>query len=252
METMEPLIQHIHDQPYPCLHLLECLSMGRRYRPDGILPEDLLEDIRSALGDTVLQEEIELLTSFGLLESVDTPDHTGLRLNQEHIPAIDALLEQLRLSLPVKAPQETLSAGGYLSQFVGYLQQNADQVSLLETGKDTLLVQEEDTFFQLLLTLSPFWLPLAAERNKERVIAVGPFACQGWQSLSPYYDWEAFRDCVGMFDLWSNEKMSLCRGSLPVYLDWFHRDRFHQRFSIPAAFCETLHNLGHMRYNDER
>ena len=107
--------------------------------------------------------------------------------------------------------------------------------------------------YQIWRTLSPFWLPLAVkEEDGDRILAFGPFASQDWGGLYPYYDWEAFRDTIALYDPWRQEKMSLCRGRVPVYIDWFHRDQYQGRFSIPVKFCDVLHQLGLMRYNDER
>ena len=122
------------------------------------------------------------------------------------------------------------------------------------TGQDgELFLTVEGERYQIWRTLSPFWLPLAVkEEDGDRILVFGPFAAQDWGRLYPYYDWEAFRDTIALYDPWRQEKMSLCRGRVPVYIDWFHRDQYQGRFSIPVKFCDVLHQLGLMRYNDER
>ena len=95
-------------------------------------------------------------------------------------------------------------------------------------------------------------LLVVKEEDGDRILVFGPFAAQDWGRLYPYYDWEAFRDTIALYDPWRQEKMSLCRGRVPVYIDWFHRDQYQGRFSIPIKFCDVLHQLGLMRYNDER
>ena len=122
------------------------------------------------------------------------------------------------------------------------------------TGQDgELFLTVAGERYQIWRTLSPFWLPLAVkEEDGDRILVFGPFAAQDWGRLYPYYDWEAFRDTIALYDPWRQEKMSLCRGRVPVYIDWFHRDQYQGRFSIPIKFCDVLHQLGLMRYNDER
>lgn len=89
-------------------------------------------------------------------------------------------------------------------------------------------------------------------RNGDRILVFGPFAAQDWGRLYPYYDWEAFRDTIALYDPWRQEKMSLCRGRVPVYIDWFHRDQYQADSPSLSSSVTSWHQLGLMRYNDER
>ena len=152
-----------------------------------------------------------------------------------------------------KSSVENGTGESYLFQLVQYLQQLEPSCTVATGQEGELFLTVEGERYQIWRTLSPFWLPLAVkEEDGDRILVFGPFAAQDWGRLYPYYDWEAFRDTIALYDPWRQEKMSLCRGRVPVYIDWFHRDQYQGRFSIPVKFCDVLHQLGLMRYNDER
>ena len=220
MEAMERwLSSQQGDLSAPGLHLLEAALASWRYCPAGVLPEGLREDLQQALGEEEVQAAVSNLLACHILEEV-----------------------------PGMVTGET-----YLFQLVQYLQQ-LEPSCTVATGQDgELFLTVEGERYQIWRTLSPVWLPLAVkEEDGDRILVFGPFAAQDWGRLYPYYDWEAFRDTIALYDPWRQEKMSLCRGRVPVYIDWFHRDQYQGRFSIPVKFCDVLHQLGLMRYNDER
>lgn len=256
MYEIENLMRYLQEnKPYPCLHLLEASLASRKYCADGEIPKELIQDIQNVLGDPVVQNEITNLLKLGILEETDMEEGRGVRLKEQMQPSVEDLLSQLRCCLELETDSGCTEASEYLNQLVEYLLYSDAGISVKENKAGDYLLASEGKTYRLLLTLSPFWLPLAAEKNEEEekcIIAFGPFASQSWNELYPYYDWEEFRGRVALYDPWSREKMSLCKGSLPVYIDWFYRDRYRRRFSIPADFCEALHNMGLLRYNDER
>lgn len=253
MDPMERLTQHIQEPAaYLCLHLLEAAVASWRYWT-GEIPGELIDDIRAALGDDLVEQEIANLVSWGILVELHTAEARIFQLKEQLLPDAASLLQTLRCQLELEAGGIRINAQEYLNQLIQYLQFAAEGLSVQETGKDTYRLEWKGETYRFLLTVSPFWLPLATEREEDQyLIAVGPFAAQSWETMFHYYDVEEFRTRVGMYDLWSQEKMSLCKGPLSVYLDWFHRDKYRGRFSIPTDFCDALNNMGLMRYNDER
>jgi len=188
-----------------------------------------------------------------ILEEVPGQESSGLRLREEARTTVSAYLRRTREKVLWRTAQGMVTGETYLFQLVQYLQQ-LEPSCTVATGQDgELFLTVEGERYQIWRTLSPFWLPLAVkEEDGDRILVFGPFAAQDWGRLYPYYDWEAFRDTIALYDPWRQEKMSLCRGRVPVYIDWFHRDQYQGRFSIPVKFCDVLHQLGLMRYNDER
>ena len=220
MEAMDRwLSSQQGDLSAPGLHLLEAALASWRYCPAGVLPEGLREDLQQALGEEEVQAAVSNLLACHILEEVPGQESSGLRLREEARTTVSAYLRRTREKVLWRTAQGMVTGERY----------------------------------QIWRTLSPFWLPLAVkEEDGDRILVFGPFAAQDWGRLYPYYDWEAFRDTIALYDPWRQEKMSLCRGRVPVYIDWFHRDQYQGRFSIPVKFCDVLHQLGLMRYNDER
>lgn len=255
MDGIENLIQYLQENnPYPCLHLLEVSLASRRYRTDGEIPKELIQDIQNAVGTSLVQREISNLLKLDILEEADTAEGRGVRLKEQMQSCVADLLRQLRCHLELETDSGYTEGSEYLEQLVEYLLYSDAGISVKENKKGDYLLESGGKIYRLLLTLSPFWLPLAAEKSGEEekcTIAFGPFASQSWNEMHHYYDWEEFRGRVALYDPWSREKMSLCRGSLPVYIDWFYKERYRRRFSIPAGFCDALHNMGLIRYNDE-
>lgn len=256
MDRIENLMQYLQEyKPYPCLHLLEASLASRIYCTDGEIPKELIQDIGNALGGPVVQNEIANLLKLGILEEMDTAKGQGVRLKEQKQCSMEDLLRQLRCNMEMDADSGCKEACEYLGQLVDYLLHSDSGISVKENKSDDYLLESDGKTYRLLLTLSPFWLPLAAEKNEEEeqyILAFGPFAAQAWNGMYPYYAWEDFRSRVALYDPWVRQKISLCKGRLPVYIDWFYRDRYHRRFSIPIDFCEALHNMGLLRYNDER
>ena len=188
-----------------------------------------------------------------ILEEVPGQESSGFRLREEARTTVSAYLRRTREKVLWRTAQGMVTGETYLFQLVQYLQQLEPSCTVATGQEGELFLTVEGERYQIWRTLSPFWLPLAVkEEDGDRILVFGPFAAQDWGRLYPYYDWEAFRDTIALYDPWRQEKMSLCRGRVPVYIDWFHRDQYQGRFSIPVKFCDVLHQLGLMRYNDER
>ena len=254
MEAMERwLSSQQGDLSAPGLHLLEAALASWRYCPAGVLPEGLREDLQQALGEEEVQAAVSNLLACHILEEVPGQESSGLRLREEARTTVSAYLRRTREKVLWRTAQGMVTGETYLFQLVQYLQQ-LEPSCTVATGQDgELFLTVEGERYQIWRTLSPFWLPLAVkEEDGDRILVFGPFAAQDWGRLYPYYDWEAFRDTIALYDPWRQEKMSLCRGRVPVYIDWFHRDQYQGRFSIPVKFCDVLHQLVLMRYNDER
>ena len=223
MEAMERwLSSQQGDLSAPGLHLLEAALASWRYCPAGVLPEGLREDLQQALGEEEVQAAVSNLLACHILEEVPGQESSGLRLREEARTTVSAYLRRTRDKVLWRTAKGMVTGETYLFQLVQYLQQ-LEPSCTVATGQDG-----------------------------DRILVFGPFAAQDWGRLYPYYDWEAFRDTIALYDPWRQEKMSLCRGRVPVYIDWFHRDQYQGRFSIPVKFCDVLHQLGLMRYNDER
>lgn len=255
MDSKQTLMQYLQScTTATCLHLLEAALASDRYRADGHIPRELLSDLQDALGEAAVQKEIATVVKMGILEETAVAEGSGIRLAKRAQPILQALLQEIRCGLTLEIGQTSMEAGTYLAQLVQALSAHAD-CRLNEQGSDSYLLEWEGERYRLVLTLSPFWLPLFTERDEEAekyIIAFGPFSSQSWEAMYAYCEEEEFRARCVLYDPWSREKMSLCKGALPVYIDWFHRDHDKTRFTIPAALCDTLHSMGLMRYNDER
>ncbi len=255
MDRVKSLVLYLQENdPYPCLHLVEASLASLRYCTDGMIPDWLIQSIEKSSGDSQAQHDMGNLLNLGIFEEVSGAEAQGIRLKKKMQPSVEKLVKQLRCCMTLELGSGCIAASKYLSRLADYLLSSDAHVSLRENADDHCLLESDSRVYRLLLTLSPFWLPLATEANSENTcfIAFGPFASQSWDEMYPYYAVREFRSQVGLYDPWSRQKLCLCKGSLPAYIDWFFRDQYNGRFSIPADFCEALHKLGLMRYNDER
>lgn len=227
---------------------------SRELCADGVIPKKLIQDLQCVLGDSIVKKVLANLLKFRVFEEMDTEGNWGVRLKEKMQPSLECLLQQLRCGLELEDDSGCRAAGKYLDLLVEYLQSSLSDISVIDRKKGDCLLKSEGKVYRILLTLSPFWLPLAAEKSPEEkcFIVFGPFASQSWDELYPYYALNEFRSRVALYDPWNGQKLCLCKGSLPVYIDWFYRDQCMRRFSIPAGFCESLHHMGLLRYNDER
>lgn len=258
MDGIQKLTAHLQEHdPYPCLDLLEAALASRRHWPDGMSPRELIQDIRTALGASVFETELAVLIQMGILEDLGTEHTHRIRLTEQAGAPVEALLRRMVQHQEIPAGTQSMTTGAFLAQFVQYLRDADETVSVLEQEGDACLLESDGKKYRLLLTFSPYWLPLAtAGSNGEGedelfVLAFGPFAARPLDVMYSYFNLEEFRNYVALCDPWAQEKMNLCKGSLPVYLDWFYRDRFRGKLHISPLFCEALHDMGLMRYNDE-
>ncbi len=255
MDVMKRLVLYLQENdPYPCMHLLEASLASRNYCTDEVIPETLIKSIQNGLGNSKVQNDISNLLELGVFEKVNKVQSQGVRLKEKMLPSMEHLIQQLRCSMTLEMGSCCIVASEYLGQLVNYLLSSEADVSIKENNDDYYLLESEGKIYRLLLTLSTFWLPLSMEKKTEResIIAFGPFASQSWDDMYPCYASKEFRSHVGLYDPWSRQKLCLCKGSLPVYIDWFFRDKYKRQFSIPPDFAEALHDMGLMRYNDER
>lgn len=255
MGSVKSLALYLQENdPYPFLHLLEASLASRNYCADGVIPNLLIQSIENGSGAPQVQNDMDNLLKLGIFEEVTGAEVRSVRLKEKMQTPVRKFLQQLRCCMMLELGSDCITAREYLSQLKDYLLSSAANISIRKNTDDDCLLESEGKIYRLLLTLSPFWLPLAAEENTENkcVIAFGPFASQSWDEMYPYYAVKEFRSQVGLYDPWNRQKLCLCKGSLPAYIDWFFRDQYNGRFSIPSDFCEALHNMGLMRYNDER
>lgn len=180
----------------------------------AVLPEGLREDLQQALGEEEVQAAVSNLLACHILEEVPGQESSGLRLREEARTTVSAYLRRTREKVLWRTAQGMVTGETYLFQLVQYLQQ-LEPSCTVATGQDgELFLTVEGERYQIWRTLSPFWLPLAVkEEDGDRILVFGPFAAQDWGRLYPYYDWEAFRDTIALYDPWRQEKMSLCRGA---------------------------------------
>ncbi|MGI6752283.1 MAG: hypothetical protein ACOX4U_06650 [Anaerovoracaceae bacterium] len=256
MDEKKQLIDYLlKSNPYPCLHILEAALATRKYRASEVIPEELIRDIGKGLGEVTTEMEIENLVALGILERINTDDAGGVRLKKEaEIYAADTV-SRLSCSLELSIGDQKIKAEDFLDQLIHYIVDTHVVATVKEHKAGSYLLESDDGIYRIQLGTSPFWLPLIAEKDEKEekyLIALGPFSFQHWEEMYPYYDYEEFKSRVALYDPWSRQKASLCKGGLSVYVDWFYRDRYNGRFSIPGDFCEALHNMGMMRYNDER
>lgn len=253
MDAMETLNGLLRENPsYACLCLLESAVASRKYWPEAGLPEALVKDMIQALGQTRFREAESLLLDAGVLEQAESGQAAGLK--GELVPDAEALLCRLWREQDLGL-DGGMKAGWFFDELMQALLAPGTGVSLRERGTLACTLEFQGESYRLITAFSPFWLPLETENSEEDgkyALALGPFSDRNWEVLYPYFDLEEFRTRVGLYDPWQRRKMNLCSGGLPVLIDWFFRDRFGGRFSIPADFCEALHNMGLLRYNDER
>jgi len=240
--------------PYPCLHLLEASVASRELCTDGAIPKELIRDLKCVLGDSVVEKVLAYFLKLHVFDEIGKGENRDVRLVEKMQTSIESLLRQLRCSLELEDAGVFRTAGEYLDRLIEYILSSDKDISVVEGNKGDYLMMSEGKIYRLFLTLSPFWLPLTAEKDPQAksFIAFGPFASQSWDDLYPYYALNEFRSRIALYDPWNGQKLCLCKGRLPVYIDWFYRDQYRRRFRIPVGFCESLNHMGLLRYNDER
>jgi hypothetical protein len=79
------------ENPYPCLNLLEAAVVCCRRAKDKTIPAALLTDL-AVFGRETAEAEAENLAGLGVLIRTEQ----GLLLNSQALPAVSALLNQLK------------------------------------------------------------------------------------------------------------------------------------------------------------
>ena len=252
MFSIEDLADYLQrENPYPCLNLLEAAVVCCRRAEDKTIPAALLTDL-AVFGQETAEAEVENLAGLGVLIRTEQ----GLLLNPQALPAVSALLNQLKKNLQLSLGSGEETAEGFMLKLVSYLQEAVPGLIVAEyadNGDFALLWQEKK--YRLQLAFSPVWLPAAAEEaaGEQTYLALfGPFAAQNWQKMLKYYSYPEFRNFTAYFDPWYRQKMNISRGGLFTYFDWFFRDVYGLKFFIPKEFSLALQNMGLLRYNDER
>lgn len=256
MDIIEKLEEYLEkSNPYTSLHLLEAALATWKYRGNKAIPEELILDIQNALGDSVVQEEIINLLNLSIFERTNIPEEQGVRLKEGIWFSVEDLIRHINCNFELPISGEVNSnADECLDQFVQYLKSSEPEIVIKEKKKGDCLLELDGEIYRILLSFSPFWLPLTSEKDEEDekyVIVFGPLSFQHWEKMYRYYDYKAFSDRVALYDPWSMQKMNLCRGKVHVYIDWFYRDELDGRLYIPEEFCEELHDRGMLRYDDE-
>ena len=257
MDKFQNLTDHLRQAgPYPCLDLLEAALAGRKYWPGGTIPRALMEDLETALGGEAFEEALRQLTALGILEEEPTSAARAVRLREDAQPAVERLLQNLGWEQRLDLDEDGVTPCTFLEELVSYLRNTGAQIQVLAQEPGFCLLELDGKTYRLLTAFSPYWLALAAEdgegeREEISVAAFGPFAGRPMGVIDAYFGMEQFREHVTLYDPWAGEKRALCRGSLGVYIDWFYRDRYRRKFLIPADFCQALHDMGLLRYNDE-
>lgn len=253
MLSLEGLTDHLQqDNPYPCLNFLEAALVCHRLGEDQALPVALLDDMGAMFGNDIVEMEAEKLVDLGIL--IKKGRH--LLLKPEGLTSISALLNQLRKDLPLSLGQINETAAVFIQKLLAYLTETVPGIILTEsadTGEFTLSWQ--NSTYNIRLAFSPVWLPAAAEEAAEKqtyVALFGPFSAQNWLQLLKYYSYPEFRHFTAYYDPWHRQKMHISRGGLFSYFDWFFRDVYRLKFFIPKEFSLALHNMGLLRYNDEK
>ncbi|GAB6173740.1 hypothetical protein JCM15765_32180 [Paradesulfitobacterium aromaticivorans] len=259
MVSLEALTDYLQNgNPYPCLSVLEAALASARYTPEKLIPEPLLQDLAQCYGEDIIRKEIDWLSKEGILTGQSEKDKvTGLRfVNVETGNSIATLIDQLISSMELQLLDKRMTAETFLVQLVSYLKREISELVLDtsdEPTKYTLYWQKEK--YELQLALSPIWLPVTVGDDREarsHRVLFGPFAAQGWEKMHKYYAYPQFRSYTACYDPWNCQKMNISKGRLFPFVDWFFRDVYGLKFLIPQPFAEALHNIGLLRYNDEK
>lgn len=249
--------EHLEDylekgNPYPCLNLLESALVCTGRRRGKTIPQPLMEDLCAIFGREEMEAERENLTGMGFLRGTEE----GLVLCPECEEPVSGLLDRLKANMRLTLSGDEVTAGAFLGRLASYLQEEVSGLILTETfcnGGFAARWQERD--YRVEPAFSPAWLPAAAEEAAEesRFLAlIGPFAALGWQTMTKYYAYPSFRRFTAYFDPWHRRTMNISRGGLFTYFDWFFRDVYGLKFFIPEEFSRALHDMGLLRWNDER
>jgi len=252
MSLLENLTEYLRqDNPYPSLNILEAALVCNSVANDKMIPPALLNDLSTLFGRERINRELKQLTSLGILENTNQ----DFLLNPQVLPDVSTLLNQLKENLQISLGSEK-TAGEFLLKLLSYLQENIPEPILDESADNRgFALSWQGKRYRVQLAFSPAWLPAAAEEaaKEQYFIALfGPFAAQNWLAMLRYYSYPEFRNFTAYFDPWHQQKLNISRGGLFTYFDWFFRDMYGLKFFIPDEFPLALHNMGLLRYNDEK
>jgi len=249
--------EHLEDyleegNPYPCLNLLESALVCAGLRERKTLPQPLMEDLYAIFGREEIEAERKNLSGMGILRGTEE----GFLLCPECEEPVSELLDRLKGNMRLTLSGGEVTAEAFLGSLASYLLDEVSGLIVTETfrnGGFAARWQEKD--YRVEPAFSPAWLPAAAEAAAEgnRFLAlIGPFAALGWQTMIKYYAYPSFRGFTAYFDPWHRGRMNISRGGLFAYFDWFFRDVYGLKFFIPEEFPRALHDMGLLRWNDER
>ena len=176
MEQVKEYLQG-HDA-IPCLPLLEAARKCWEYCPDGVVPLGLIEDLEQAFGGDAVEQECNRLLRAGLFQAVPGVDTTQIRLDYGLQGPCETLLRQMWTQLPLETGTGTVTAGSYLAHLADALLHTGEGITVQDRKEDVLLVTKGEETWRIILTGTPFWLPLTVmdSRRTEKVLAIGPFA----------------------------------------------------------------------------
>lgn len=202
MEAMEQwLSSQQGDLPTPGLHLLEAALASWRYCPQGVLPEGLREDLQQALGRGSGSESG--VESAGLSHfrgsagtgSPWTPPSGRSASCCIRLPPSDAGKSSVENGPGDGDGRDISFPAGAILTAVGTILHSGNG-----TGRGTFPHCGRGALPDLENPLS-LLVALGSERGGwGQNLAFGPFASQDWGGLYPYYDWEAFRDTIALYD----------------------------------------------------
>lgn len=238
--------------PYPCLNILESAVACCQNRRISSIPTALLEDIASIFGVETVEKEIRTLERMSILKSSEE----GFSLNEEAFHPINNLIKKLIKDLKITLINKEETVVNFMKNLVSYLERQVPDLVVAEIVDEIeYMLIWDGTIYQLKLAFSPAWLPVAAEEaalKKSYYGIFGPFAAQNWQRMFSYYRYPEFRNFTAYYDPWYHQKMNISKGGLFSYFDWFFRDIYHLKFTIPDEFTKELQNQSLIRYNDEK
>lgn len=250
IKAMSSILQK--DNPYPYLALLESGLICRQESDDKTIPQGLLDDMNDIYGQEARDEAINCLLDLEAFRNTDK----GLSINDSSWPTLLDWLNKVKRNLGLTLNDDEENIEDFIIKLLSYLKTETSCSVIREsiTEFDFLLSWEEKKY-SIQVAFSPIWLPVAAEKAEIKDIYIalmGPFASQNWQQMIKYYAYPKFRNYVSYFDPWNCQKMNISQGGLFTYFDWFFRDVYGLKFIIPDIFRLGLHDMGLLRFNDEK
>ncbi|MCL1981907.1 MAG: hypothetical protein FWG53_02285 [Clostridiales bacterium] len=239
---------------YTGLSILEAMCVWSSECPGEALPEQMHDDMVKMFGLDAVQGERDLLLSTGVI----TLKNGGTVMDSKFYKPLSSLVNEKALCMQVFFNGIRFPIGEFMSGLGEYLVREAGATKQEQPCNDNcrLSLTWEDKAYEFRIAFSPVWLPAIADRAAENnmfVAALCPFAALQWEkTMISYYEYPSFRNHTACYDPWNNCKLNISKGGLFTYFDWYLRDAYGSKFSIPGTFSQALFDMGLLRYNDER